>query len=315
MPTPRAIHPMLAMPSCPFDSDRHIFELKWDGTRCIAFIDKKGIWLQNRRLKDITYRYPELWGIRLSRGSMVIDGELVVLKNGVPDFNLLQRREQSGRPERIRLLSKTLPATYIAFDLLYLNGKNLLNIPLVVRRQNLIENLPEELILSEDFKEGKKLFFRALRLGFEGIMAKEKASPYLPGRRSFYWLKIKKTKEVDAVICGYTEGEGSREGLFGSLILGLYDGRVLRYIGRVGSGFDIETISKILSLIKPSERAPFKEPIEIDRRFRWTSPEIVCRVRYQEITKDGLLRAGVFKGLRLDKSPQECDLSQLAGLL
>jgi DNA ligase D-like protein (predicted ligase) len=248
-------------------------------------------------------------------GSMVIDGELVVLKNGVPDFNLLQKREQSGRPDRIRLLSETLPATYITFDLLYLNGKSLLNTPLVIRRENLIKNLPEGLILSEDFKEGKKLFQKALRLGFEGIMAKEKTSPYLMGRRSSYWLKIKKSNEIDAVICGYTEGEGSREGLFGSLLLGVYDGRVLRYIGRVGSGFDIETISEILSLIKPSERALFKEPIEIDRKFRWTSPEIVCRVRYQEITKDGLLRAGVFKGLRLDKSPKECDLSQLTGLL
>ena len=315
MPVPRAIHPMLAMPSRPFDSDRHIFELKWDGTRCIAFLDRKGIRLQNRRLKDITYRYPELRGIRLNRGSMVIDGELVVLRNGVPDFNLLQKREQSGRPERIRLLSESLPATYIAFDLLYLNGKSLLNTPLVIRRENLIGSLPEGLILSEGFEEGKKLFFHALRLGFEGIMAKEKTSPYLMGRRSSYWLKIKRSNEVDAVICGYTEGEGSREGLFGSLLLGVYDGKVLRYIGRVGSGFDIDTILEILKLIEPSERSPFKEPIEIERKFRWTFPKIVCRVRYQEITKDGLLRAGVFKGLRLDKSPKECDLSQLAGPL
>ena len=314
---------MLAKSSAPFDSKNHIFELKWDGTRCMIFIDPsgaykpfRGVRLQNRRLNDMTYRYPEFWGLKLKAKSAVIDGELVVLKDGVPSFRLLQQREHIVDPAKIEILSGRLPATYAAFDLLYLNGRSLLKEPLTKRRE-LLEGLfpiAENVVLSEGYEKGKKLFSLARKRGFEGVMAKEKESPYLPGERSGYWLKIKKMFDVDAVVCGYIEGEGSRKGLFGSLILGVYEKRELRYIGRVGTGLDEDTIRDIHKRLKPLRRkdSAFAEAPHSTRTSYWVRPELVARVRYQEVTHDGLLRVPVFKGIRDDKAPSECTWEQLA---
>lgn len=314
MPLPRSIMPMLAKSAQPFDSEDYEFELKWDGTRCIMFIESKGIRLQNRRLVDITYRYPEFRSLRLRVNSAIIDGELVVLEAGVPSFRLLQQREHIVDPIRIEMLSTRLPATYVAFDLLYLNGKSLLNEPLVVRRGLLKELMPitENVVFSEGYSHGKTLFSLALKKGFEGIMAKERQSPYLPGVRSAYWLKIKKMFDVDAVVCGYLEGEGLRNGLFGSLILGLYQKGRLRYIGRVGTGFneqDLRNIHKLLRNLRQKEPV-FEEDVHSPRTIYWVRPEVVVRVRYQELTHDGLLRVPVFKGLREDKAPAECTWEQ-----
>jgi len=167
---------MLAKSSPPFDSEKHIFELKWDGTRCIVFVDKNSVQLQNRRLLNITHRYPEFRELPrfLKAKSAVFDGELVVLVEGVPKFDKLQQREHIEDVNRIEILSGLIPATYVAFDLLHLNGKSLMQKPLIERRDLLkgLFSLSENVIFSESYTEGRKLFSAVLKKGFEGIMAK-----------------------------------------------------------------------------------------------------------------------------------------------
>ncbi|MCL4536655.1 MAG: non-homologous end-joining DNA ligase [Nitrospirae bacterium] len=306
------IKPMLAKSSNPFDSENHIFELKWDGTRCIAFVDKSHLSLKNRRLLDITHRYPEFQQLKkhLKVKSAVFDGEIIVLKEGIPNFERLQQREHIEDIGRIEILSGLIPAAYVVFDLLYLNGKSLMKKPLIERRDLLKELFPmsENVILSESYSEGRKLFKMALKKGFEGIMAKEKTSPYLSGERSGYWLKIKKSFDIDAVVCGYLEGEGSRKDYFGSLILGVYDNGELIHIGQVGTGIDEKTIKHLFNILSSmkTDTAPFDIIPELKRRAFWCRPEVVVRVGYQEWTKDNRLRIPVFKGIRDDKGPEEC---------
>ena len=303
---------MLAKSSSPFDSEKHVFELKWDGARCIAFVDRKNVRLQNRRLLDITYRYPEFWELNkfLKASSAVFDGELVVLVEGVPKFEKLQQREHIVDPNKIEILSGLIPANYAVFDLVYLNGKSLMKKPLVERRELLkgLFPLSENVIFSESYTKGKKLFSSVTKKGFEGIMAKEKESPYLSGERSEYWLKIKKIFDIDAVVCGYLEGEGGRRDLFGSLILGVYDKGRLVHIGQVGTGFDEKTARRMYHILTKmkSYTSLFDEIPYFKRKAFWVKPEMVVRVGYQEWTKDKHLRVPVFKGIRDDKSPEEC---------
>jgi DNA ligase D-like protein (predicted ligase) len=310
---------MLAKSSPPFNSEKHIFELKWDGTRCIFFVNKHSVRLQNRRLLNITHRYPEFreLPIFLKAKSAVFDGELVVLVEGVPKFDKLQQREHIEDVNKIEILSGLIPATYVVFDLLYLNGNSLMHKPLVERRDLLkgLFPLSDNVIFSESYTEGRKLFSAVLKKGFEGIMAKEKESPYLPGERSRYWLKIKKAFDIDVVVCGYLEGEGGRRELFGSLILGVYDKGKLIHIGQVGTGFDEKTMSGIyqrLLRIKSYKRT-FDEMPELKRKAVWCRPEMVVRVGYQEWTKDKHLRVPVFKGIRDDKNPEECTIEKFVG--
>ncbi|MFN3740406.1 MAG: non-homologous end-joining DNA ligase [Thermodesulfovibrionales bacterium] len=305
------IKPMLAISSRPFDSDKHAFELKWDGTRCIAFIDRYGVRLQNRRLMDISYRYPEFKDFRdvIKGGSAVLDGEIVLLYKGRPDFERLQQREQIEDRFRIKLLSETMPATYIVFDILYLRDKSLMALPLIKRKSILSENLTpsEHIIISEYYEKGLELYNLALEKGFEGIMAKDKESPYLQ-RRSPYWLKIKRFNDLDAVVCGIMKGKTETIQV-GSLILGLYRKGKLLHIGQVGTGFSERQIQQLLKMAEKfhTSKTPFKEIPSLKREVWWLRPEIVVRVRFLEWTKDKKLRSPVFLNFRFDKSPLECE--------
>ncbi len=307
------IKPMLAISSRPFDSDKHIFEIKWDGTRCIAFIDRYGIRLQNRRLMDISYRYPEFKDFKgaIEGGSAVLDGEIVILYKGRPDFERLQQREQIGDRFRIKLLSETMPATYIVFDILYLRDKSLMALPLINRKRILSENIvpSENIIISAYYEKGLELYNLALKKGFEGIMAKDKESPYLQGKRSPYWLKIKRSNDIDAVICGIMEGKAETIPV-GSLILGLYRKGKLVHIGQVGTGFNEKQIQQLLKIAERlhTSKTPFREIPSLKREVQWLRPEIVARVRFLEWTKDKKLRSPVFVNFRFDKSPIECEL-------
>ncbi|MCX7793622.1 MAG: non-homologous end-joining DNA ligase [Thermodesulfovibrionales bacterium] len=308
------IKPMLAMPSTlPFDSEKYVFELKWDGTRCIAFIDKNVVRLQNRRLLDISGRYPEFKNLQdsIKIGAAILDGEIVILHKGKPDFERLQQREHIEDRLRIKLLSETMPATYIVFDILYLKDKSLMDLSLMRRKNILKENLnPSELvIISEHYEKGRELYNLALKKGFEGIMAKDKESPYLEGRRSSYWLKIKKSNDIDAVICGILEGRKKSVPL-GSLILGLYRNGELIHIGQVGTGFNEEEIQRILKITEKlyTSKPAFKVTPYFKRKVQWLIPELVAKIKFLEWTKDGKLRSPVFVHLRFDKPPHECEL-------
>lgn len=297
------IFPMLAYPSEPFDSSRHIFEIKWDGTRCVLFVQGQEVRLQNRRLVDITHRYPELRGIHKEiRGrDAILDGELVVLSEGKPDFNKLQQREHSLDPLKVELLSKKMPTTYIAFDVLFLDGKRYTGAPLRERKEALTKILRESPHLVESQyveKQGISFFSEVTKEGLEGVMAKSMYSPYVIGKRSRYWLKIKPKHSSVCYIVGYLEAEGTRKASFGSLVLATSEEENLVYRGRVGSGFtrgDIERISSKLEGLKTN--SPPMAMRERSKGIQWVSPELRCEVSFQERTARGHFRAPVFKRL------------------
>ncbi|HDD45898.1 MAG TPA: DNA ligase [Candidatus Aenigmarchaeota archaeon] len=308
------IRPMLAKKAKPFDSDAWIFEPKWDGTRCIAFIDceKKYIRLQNRRLLDITNRYPELKLFEdCDCKKAILDGEIVVLKHGRPDFYRLQEREHQEDIGRIKLISRVMPAVYMVFDILFFNGKELLHVPLIERKDLLDRVVSDSKRMVKTMfidTYGKRFFESARKKGLEGIMAKYKASSYEIGKRSSNWLKIKASNTMDCIICGYTLGHGKRSRYFGSLVLGCYKDGKLVHIGDVGTGWDEDTMKYIHERLKRIEtkQCPFKEFEDTGKRICWVKPSMVCEVEFLELTPQLKLRAPSFKRLREDKIGREC---------
>jgi len=291
---------MLAYFSEPFDSLNHIFEIKWDGTRCILFLDDKKIRLQNRRLLDITYRYPELLNMNkcIKAKNAILDGEIIVLEDGKPNFEKLQIREQASEPFKIELLSKKISATYAVFDVLYLNDKKITGFPLIERKR-ILKNILKDgsNILESEFihKAGREFYQKIVELGYEGIMAKNIKSPYLIGKRSRYWLKIKRKSSMRCYIVGYTKGKGKRHHFFGALIIATEEekGWILR--GKVGTGFDEKFMDEIMPiLLKLKTEKPPVDTWRIKDAI-WINPELACEVSYQEITEKGQLRAPVFR--------------------
>lgn len=322
------IKPMLAYLSKPFNSKNHIFEIKFDGIRGIGYIDTKegSIRLLNRRFIWFEYRYPELKEIlnQINAERVILDGEVVVFEKGLPNFNLLQEREQVEDKYRIEMLSKLYSATYVVFDILYLDGKNLTKIPLIERKKILekVVSPSKRIMISEFFEEkGIEIFKSVKELGLEGIMAKHKFSKYYIGKRSKAWLKIKNLKTIDAIICGYTKGKGKRENSFGALLLGVYDNGKLRYIGRVGTGewseeFLVEFRKKLDEIkIDYNPFDIFNERKEIVEIANFVKPIYVAEIEFLELTKDKKLRAPSFKRLRNDKDPKDCKLEEIREVL
>lgn len=297
------IAPMLAYASQPFDSVHHIFEIKWDGARCILFVRDGRLRLQNRRLDNITARYPDLAGLpqQIKAANAILDGELVALTQGRPDFRRLQQREQLADPLKIRLASRQVPVTYMVFDLLYLNGKECLGVPLMQRKELLQEILREsdQILESRYIREHGKAFFReAVAQGLEGIMAKSITSPYLMGQRSRHWLKIKPRGRATCIIVGYSPGRGARRPYFRSLALATREPEGWKFRGMVGSGFalaDLEAITRRLkSLGVEGPPAAWPEPVP---GLHWVRPELRCEVSFQEETPRGHFRAPAFERL------------------
>lgn len=306
----KAIAPMLAEPAeGPFDSSEYFFEVKWDGTRALAFVGGKTR-LQNRRFVDITARYPDIV-INIKGSEAILDGEIIVMHKGIPDFRMLARREHIIDPLKIKYLSQQLPASYIVFDILYHDGIDLTGKPLFERKKILDEVLFEsDSVLRCDYisGDGEKYYRAVVERGLEGVMAKRMDSPYLTGRRSRYWLKIKKMRTLELIICGITKGEGWREPYFGALLLGGYMGGKLTYMGRVGTGFEASDLEMLMEEFRGLEsKCPFEEIPEVDAEVKtWLVPRLVCMVEFNEITHDKRLRAPRYKGLRRDKAPEEC---------
>jgi bifunctional non-homologous end joining protein LigD len=208
----------------------------------------------------------------------------------------------------------------MVFDLLYLDGRNLVDEPLVKRRQ-----LLEEVVVPSDRVqispaipgEGTALFEAAKDQNLEGIVAKQLSSKYQPGTRTRAWLKIKTVFDADAIVVGWTEGGGARSGSIGSLVLAMFDGDALRYIGNVGTGFDQKTMAEAVRRLGdlPTTGSPFPASIYRDRpelrRAHWVVPALVATVEYRQVTSAGRLRVPSFKGFREDKAPAECTFDQL----
>lgn len=285
----------------PFTDRRWVFEIKWDGYRTIAFVKHGTVRLLSRNAQNFTETFaPVTAALEHLDHDVVIDGEIVALdEKGRSRFQLLQMWRKTG--------NGTL--TYCVFDLLWLDGHRLDTLSLIDRKKLLKAILPKHptiMYSGHVVTRGEDFFKTAMANGLEGIMAKRKDSGYRPGIRSTDWLKIKTHARQEVVIAGYTLGRGSRKH-FGALVLGVYEGDTLIYVGHTGTGFDEETLDDVWTRLHRLERktSPFDDVPPTNAPVRWVRPTLVAEVRFQEWTDDGIMRQPVFLGLRSDKSAHD----------
>ena len=301
---PAEVRPMQAASAeAPFSSSEYLFEVKWDGLRCVIFRDADGrVRLQDRGLNDLTAELPEVAAAarRIPPGS-VIDGELVATDNdGRPDYPRLRERLAGGAA-----LRDVIPTAYLAFDALYLEGKPLMRQPVIKRRARLAKAVEAggHLFVPDHIAEdGVELFEACLERGLEGVVAKHKLSPYVPGQRSPFWLKVKAVKSDDFVAIGWT---GDKP--FDALVIGYHeDGRMLP-CGTVGGGYDESAMHAIRSALGElaTDESPLQPAPIMMRPVHWVKPELVVSVRYSEWSPDGTLRFPIFNGLRPEVHPAE----------
>jgi bifunctional non-homologous end joining protein LigD len=310
----RFYKPMLAHTAKePFTVKDWIFEIKWDGIRAISYVNDE-LSIRSRYDKELRYNFPELEELATLAPHTVLDGEIVIVQKGKPDFQTLLERSRNTSAQSVEFMAQRFPALYVVFDILEKDEKPLLGNALTERKEILKERVKEgkNVILSEYVEErGEAYYEAALKKSLEGVMAKKKNSPYEPGVRSKNWLKIKKLTTCDCVIFGYTRGEGKREHTFGALILGMYKDGTPVFVGKVGTGFSESTLSVLMQtfqeLLAAEETLGGVDVAEVT----WLKPELVCEVVYQSVTKDGKLRMPRFHGLREDKPPRECTLDQI----
>jgi bifunctional non-homologous end joining protein LigD len=284
-----------------FDSKDWLFEIKWDGYRAIAEINQGENRLYSRNGNTFDKAYPKVFTALSSiKHRAIIDGEIIVLDDsGKPSFQRLQN--YSARDKHV--------IQYYVFDIIELDGKTIVDLPLLERKKMLKEMLPESNVIRycdhvED--EGKMLFREMQKMGLEGMIAKRKKSKYLIGKRTTDWLKIKNVQSQEAIIIGFTEPKGSRSS-FGSLLLGVWKDDDLVCIGNVGTGFTDQSLKELHIKLKKLVRktSPLDIPIKETPDITWVEPVMVCNVKFTEITEDGSVRHPVFLGLRTDKDAKD----------
>ncbi|MGH3152336.1 MAG: non-homologous end-joining DNA ligase [Streptosporangiaceae bacterium] len=312
---PRLVKPMLASlrHELPKDDDRYGWEFKWDGVRAIAYVTGGGVRLVSRSDKDMTGSYPEL-AVLAGRvdAPVILDGEIVALRDGRPDFGLLQTRMHVRQPPAG--LVREAPVQLYLFDLLYRGGESLLAVQYTGRRAGL-----EDLALDEDpvrtppwYQGGADdILTVSAANGLEGIVGKPLASRYHPGARG-EWIKVKNIRHQEVIVCGWTTGEGRRAHLIGSLLAGVYDQRRLRYIGHVGTGFTQAMLADLLRRLRPLPRhtSPFEAavPAQHARAVHWVEPRLVGEVAFSEWTAEMIMRHPSWRGLRIDRKPGQVRL-------
>jgi bifunctional non-homologous end joining protein LigD len=291
----------------PFDDPDWLYEVKWDGFRVEAVVDGDDVRLWTRGEQDASRYFgpflePPSW---LDAGRAIVDGEVIALdERGEPDFALLQARIK-GRG----LAAEPTPFVYEVFDLLHLDDRSLLDEPLEERRRLLGEILrPDPRVrLSEHVEADGIAFFEAARVrGLEGIMAKDRHAPYVPGKRTDRWQKVKIRPEQELVVGGWVKGTGKAVDL-GALLVGVHEDGGLRYAGKIGAGFTNANRAELLAAVVPlaTDEAPFatSPPRAAARNAHWLRPELVIRAEFAGWTADGLVRQAAYKGLELEKDP------------
>ena len=297
----KSASPMLiSKESPPFDSKDYIFELKLDGIRGIVYLDKTVCELRNKRNKNMNPIFPELAAInKYVNSKCILDGEYVALSSGRPDFFEIQRRSLMTNKFNIEQAGKKAPIVFVAYDILYYEGKEITHLPLLERKEllNKAVNETNELSISRFVHEkGINLFNLTKEQNLEGIVAKEKSSKYYMGKRTKDWIKIKNLQDDDFIILGYIPKENG----VASLVLGKYKDEKLIYKGQVSMGLSNHDF-KIIQ--KCGKSNPHFQDIP---GCVWLEPLLVCSVKYMEKPPTGFMRQSVFKGLRLDKTPEEC---------
>jgi bifunctional non-homologous end joining protein LigD len=318
-PMPERIVPMMARPATelPPNERRWSFEVKWDGVRAIAYVQPGRLRLESRNLNDITDTYPEVRGLvgALGMHEAVLDGEIVAFDESdpahpSPSFERLQSRMNVTAPAAVRRLMRSTPVVYAIFDLLFLDGRSLMDLPYSERRARL-ESLDLKgsawRIPAVHPGEGKALLEATAKQGLEGVVAKRLDTRYEPGRRSGAWLKIKNTLRQELVIAGWIPGEGRRTARIGALLMGFYEDGKFRYAGRVGTGFTEKTLDDLRKRLAPLKRdtSPFDVAPKLPREAVFVEPRLVAEVEFREWTTERVMRAPSFKGLREDKPAGE----------
>lgn len=301
-PMPHGIKPMLAtLVREPFDHPDWVFEVKWDGYRAVAEIRDGDVSLYSRNLIALNQKFfPIVDSLRKLRFEAVLDGEIVVVDDrGHPDFQMLQDYQKSGSGHLL----------YYVFDLLYFQGHDLTRLPLLGRKELLKKILPSapKIRFSDHVWKDGVLFFNVVKeKGLEGIIAKHAQSAYQMGRRSRQWLKVKMQLTQEGVIVGFTEPRGGRKH-FGTLVLGVFKGDELIYIGHSGGGFGAKDLQEIRAKLDPliQEECPFKVEPKTNAPVTWVKPELVCEVALSGWTEDDIMRQPVFLRLREDKAARE----------
>ncbi len=305
----KTIKPMLISEMTkPFNSTDYIYELKLDGLRCIAYLDNNETDLRNKRNMKLLPRFPELKNMNLNvNAKCILDGELVILKNGVPDFYEIQRRTMMSDLFKIELAYKKLPASFVAYDILYLDNRQTTDLPLIKRKGLLEEVIREDkqLAISRYIEEhGIELYNLAKQQNLEGVVAKVKSSKYYFDKRTKDWIKFKFLADKDFIICGYIQKE---KGIT-SLVLGQYRENELLYKGHVTLGVNSNLIAEYNC--KRIDYSPFRLMPSGNEDAIWLEPKLVCVVQYMPNEKD-LLRQPVFKGIRDDVKPEDVIMSSL----
>ncbi|HEY5010663.1 MAG TPA: non-homologous end-joining DNA ligase [Acidimicrobiales bacterium] len=314
---PEHVRPMLALAAAiPQKDAGWAYEFKWDGVRALVYVDAGRVRAFTRNDKSLMSTFPELREIGLFLGSRsaILDGEIVALdKDNRPSFSTLAKRLHVVSKTEVERLRVSIPASFFAFDLLYLEGRSLMSRSYDERRAALdslkltgetfatppsITNIP-----------GPKLLDISRERGLEGVVIKRRASTYSPGSRAGDWIKVKNFFTQEVVIGGWTEGKGERDGSLGALLLGIPSDQGLEYVGKVGTGFTASTRKELLARLKPLARKsnPFAEPLSRAESLvaHFVRPTLVGEVQFAEWTPDGNLRQPSWRGLRSDKGPKE----------
>ena len=310
-PMPKRIEPMLARTGeLPRDDENWAYEIKWDGVRAIGYVDGGRLRLEARSGRDITPRYPELreLGRALAGHDAIVDGEVVAFDGGRPSFQKLQGRMHLTSESHVRRLSQSDPVNYILFDLLWLDGHSLTDLPYTERRERLLElGLQGDrwLTPAHHVGDGAAMLEASRAQGLEGVIAKRLDYAYFPGKRAHGWVKVKNVLETDVVVGGWLPGEGRRSTQFGALVVGVHQDGELTYAGRVGTGFDERELNRLGAMLADLERraSPFagRQP---PKETRFVEPVLVARVGYGEWTQAGTLRHPRYLGLRDDLAPE-----------
>jgi len=309
---PHLIRPMLVSlrHELPEDEDRYGWELKWDGLRAIAYVSEGKVRLVSRNDKDMAASYPEL-GVLTERvrTPAILDGEIVALRAGRPNFGLLQSRMHVQQPDD--KLIRAAPVQYYVFDLLHQGQESLLEQPYAERRARLEAlGLDADPVHTPPWHRGgaAQVLADSIAKGLEGVVGKPLTSTYHPGQRRD-WIKVKNVRQQEVIVGGWKPGAGRRAGMIGSLLLGVYEDGKLRYVGHVGTGFTRDMLAELMRELTPLGRdtSPFDTPVPAEhvRDARWVEPRLVGEVSFAEWTTDGILRQPSWRGLRIDKDPSE----------
>jgi len=317
-PFPESVVPMLAkLAKLPASDEGWAAEVKWDGVRAVAYCRPGRLELQSRNLRDVTGQYPEVRRLSRQLGAVdaVLDGELVAFdEGGLPSFERLQQRIHQTDKNVVQRRMKSHPVTYVIFDLLYLDGHDLMAEP-YVRRRELLEGLdlagPSWQTPAYSTGHAEELLAASAAQGLEGIVLKRLDSSYASGKRGGAWLKVKNIGRQEFVIGGWLPGEGRRRDRLGSILLGYFDDGELRYAGKVGTGFADRDLDELGERLAPLAREtnPFANR-RGPRQANFVEPQLVAEIEFRELTAEGMVRHGSFKGLREDKPAKEVGIER-----